>query len=69
MKEFMEAIRGEDLYHTGPLHKATGGRRCNKTQWTTQRNVINVKGLPQIFTNLRESLIPYPVLGPSPNGV
>ena len=69
MKEFVEAIRGEDLYHIGPLHKATGGRRCSKMHWTTQRSVISVKGSPQIFTNLRESLIPCPVLGPSPNGV
>ena len=34
MKELMEAILREDLYHTGPLHKATGGRRCRKTHWT-----------------------------------
>ena len=25
MKEFVEAIRGEDLYHIEPLHKATDG--------------------------------------------
>ena len=38
--------RGEDPYHTRPLHKATGGRRYSKTHWITQRNVINVKGSP-----------------------
>ena len=71
MKGFMEAIREEDLYHTGPLHKATGGQRYSKTHWTrtTQRSVIIVKGSPQILTNLGESLIPCPVLGPSPNEV
>ena len=46
MKEFVEAIRGENLYHTGSLHKVTGGQRCRKTHWTMQRSVISVKGSP-----------------------
>ena len=50
MKEFVEVAQEVDLYHTKPL-RAIGGQICKKMLRTMQRNVINARNLPQIFTN------------------
>ena len=63
-----ESHTGVGLYHIGPLHKATGGRRCRKKHRTMQRSVTSARGLPQTFTNLGKSLILCLVLGLSLNG-
>ena len=58
MKESVEATRGADLCLIRPSHKAIGGQIYKKKHKTMQKNVTNVRDLPQTFTNLEESLIP-----------
>ncbi|XP_023882726.1 uncharacterized protein LOC111995068 [Quercus suber] len=58
MMEFVEVTLGEDLYHTGPLHKATGGRRCKKKRKTMQRSVTSAKGhFPKVTGNKKYLLV------------
>ena len=55
MKEFVKATLGEDLCRIEPPPKDTGGLVCRKLPKSMYGNVINVKGMLQIYINLEES--------------
>ena len=52
MKGFVEVIQEEDHCLTELLPKDIGGRTCKKRRRNMSRNVINAKGMHQIFTSL-----------------
>nr|XP_023892078.1 uncharacterized protein LOC112004088 [Quercus suber] len=56
-----KALRGHtgaDLYHIGPIRKATSGRRCRKKHRTMQRGVTNARGpFPKAVGNKRYLLV------------
>ena len=52
----MEAIQKEGLYHAEPSRKVIGGQICEEKRRSTLRNVISVRDMLRISTNLEEFL-------------
>ena len=63
MKGFVGVTREEDPCLIGLLSKDIGGQTCKRTHRNTLRNVISVRGLRRIFTNLEEFSILFLALG------
>ena len=68
MKGFVGVTREEDPCLIGLLSKDIGGQACKRTHRNTLRNVISVRGLRRIFTNLEEFSILFLALGHLLNG-
>ena len=69
MKEFVEVIRGEGPYLTGPLLKDIDGQICRRKHRSMLENVTNVKDSLLTSTSLEEFLISFPALGLLLSGV
>ena len=65
----MGVIQEEDLCHTEPLPRDTGGQECRRKPWNTSRNVTNAKGLPRTSISQEEYSTFYPAHGRSPSEV
>ena len=68
MKGYVEVIREAGCWHTKPLLRGIGGRTYKNKHWITLENVINAKGLLQVFINPGVLSTLYPVRGPLPSG-
>ena len=63
MKAFVEVIREEGPYHTGPLLKDIGGQICKRKRKSMLENVTSVRDSLQTSTSLEEFLTLCPALG------
>ena len=72
LEELHEGICGitqeEDLCHTEPLPKDTGGRGCRRKPWSMLKNVTSAKGSPRIFISQARPSTLCLVHGRSPSG-
>ena len=59
----MKVTQGEGPYHTGPLHKDTGGQICRRKHMSILGNVTSARDSPQTSTIREELLTLFPALG------